>query len=241
MSKTRNSCTAQPRLSCEPARVDRPQLLLCATSARRSQARALAYSRRLGTGLSPAPLARPSATRPWDSRTSLRLQELSVPVTPATVSDVVTPVRPLEAARRSFMRGFHTPLDRSDRRFQREGPGQKNPYQWPRQGSERQVPSPQQGYLGVGMITVTADLQQRYHLSTATGALVLSVDHTGPASQTGVRRGDVITSIDGASVTTQQDVLNAVTAKKAGDSVTIVLGACREKATAKIDVVPPLL
>jgi len=110
-----------------------------------------------------------------------------------------------------------------ERGLQRGDAGQKNPHQWPRQGFERQVPSTQQGYLGVGVITVTPELQQRYHLSTATGALVLSVDHTGPAFQTGVRRGDVITSIDGASVTRYQDVLKAVRAKKAGDRVTVVV------------------
>jgi len=72
-------------------------------------------------------------------------------------------------------------------------------------------------------MTVTPALQQQYGLSGANGALVASVDGAGPALQAGIQRGDVITSIDGTSVATQQDVVNLVAKKNAGDSVSVVV------------------
>jgi membrane-associated protease RseP (regulator of RpoE activity) len=86
-----------------------------------------------------------------------------------------------------------------------------------------QNPYGQQGYLGVVVATVTPELQQQYGLSRADGALVASVDGTGPARQAGIQRGDIITSIDGTPVTTQQDVVNVVAGKSAGDSVSVVV------------------
>ncbi len=87
--------------------------------------------------------------------------------------------------------------------------------------STQQAPSVQQGYLGVGLETVTAALQKQYDLSSSSGALVTALDDSGPAVQAGIRQGDVITAIDGATVTQQQDVVSVVTQKKAGDSVSV--------------------
>lgn len=127
-----------------------------------------------------------------------------------------------------------------ERGFQQGGTGQQGPDQWQRQRcpegqsqssgqpspqapSNPQAPSSQQGYLGVGVATVTPALQQQYGLSGANGALVTSIDRTGPALQAGIRRGDIITSIDGTSVATQEDVVNLVGKKNAGDSVSVVI------------------
>jgi membrane-associated protease RseP (regulator of RpoE activity) len=104
-----------------------------------------------------------------------------------------------------------------------EGQSQPNGQSTPETPSTSQAPSSEQGYLGVGVATVTPAIQQQYGLSGATGALVSSIDRTGPAFQTGVRRGDVITSIDGTSVATADDVVNLVAKKNAGDSVSVVI------------------
>jgi predicted metalloprotease with PDZ domain len=90
-------------------------------------------------------------------------------------------------------------------------------------GTNSQAPSSQQGYLGIGVATVTPALQEQYGLSSASGALVTSVDDTGPAFQAGFRRGDIITSIDGTTVATRADVINLVANKNVGDSVSVVI------------------
>jgi hypothetical protein len=71
--------------------------------------------------------------------------------------------------------------------------------------STPQTTSSEQGYLGVGIATVTPALQQQYGLSRATGVLVASIDGTGPAVKAGIQQGDIIISVDGTAVTTQQE------------------------------------
>jgi membrane-associated protease RseP (regulator of RpoE activity) len=88
---------------------------------------------------------------------------------------------------------------------------------------DQQGQSAQQGYLGVGVVTVTPALQQQYGLSRSNGVLVASIDGSGPAFKAGVQRGDVITSIDGAPVAQQEDVIGLIAKMKAGDSVTITI------------------
>ncbi|MCX8033174.1 MAG: PDZ domain-containing protein [Thermoleophilia bacterium] len=110
--------------------------------------------------------------------------------------------------------------------------GQNNP----RVPSSPRVPSAEQAYLGVGVSTVTPELRQRFGLSTDTGALVLSVDRNGPAFQAGLQRLDVITSIDGTPVRTQQDVLDVVTARKPGDTVSIVVNRDGQDLTFQVEL-----
>lgn len=86
-----------------------------------------------------------------------------------------------------------------------------------------EAPSAQQAYLGVGVTTVAPELQQQYGLSRADGALVTSLDRRAPAFQAGIRRGDIITSIDGTPVTTREDVVDLVAKKNPGDSISVVV------------------
>jgi S1-C subfamily serine protease len=85
--------------------------------------------------------------------------------------------------------------------------------------STEQAPSVRQGYLGVGLETVNAALQAQYGLSISSGASVTALDGSGLAVQAGIRQGDVITAIGGATVRQQEDVVSVITQKKAGDSV----------------------
>lgn len=85
------------------------------------------------------------------------------------------------------------------------------------------TPSTQQGYLGVGVQTVSAELQQQYGLSRPSGALVVSIDSSGPASKAGIQRGDVITSVAGTTVTQAEDIVSLIAKTKAGDTVSVVV------------------
>lgn len=93
----------------------------------------------------------------------------------------------------------------------------------PQTPSTQQTPSDEQGYLGVRVTTVTPAIQQQRDLSRADGALVASLDQSGPASQVGIRRGDVIISFDGTPVATQEDLIDAVARKNSGDSVSLTV------------------
>jgi hypothetical protein len=143
--------------------------------------------------------------------------------------------------------------------FGQNGPGQQIP-QWPHQRNHQgqpqsggqvtpqtppnqqtpstqqtpSAPSTEQGYLGVGVVTVTPALQQQYSLSSSTGALVTYLDRTGPAFQAGIQRGDIITSIDGTSVATREDVVNLIGQNKAGNTVSVVVNRGGQSLTFQI-------
>ena len=91
------------------------------------------------------------------------------------------------------------------------------------QAPSTQTPSTQPGYLGVALETVTAQLQQQYGLSAASGALVVQVDGSGPAVKAGIRQGDVITSIDGTKVTQSQDAVTYIGQKNVGTVVSVTV------------------
>jgi len=55
-------------------------------------------------------------------------------------------------------------------------------------------------WLGAKLQTVTADIADSMGLQRPTGALVASVVSSGPAAKAGLKAGDLIVSIDGASV-----------------------------------------
>jgi membrane-associated protease RseP (regulator of RpoE activity) len=83
------------------------------------------------------------------------------------------------------------------------------------------VTSVQRAYLGVGLRTVTPELQKQHGLSRSDGALVATLDRGGPAFQAGIRRGDIITSIDGTPVAEREEVVSLVGQMSAGQSVSV--------------------
>jgi serine protease Do len=60
------------------------------------------------------------------------------------------------------------------------------------------------------------ELAHFFHLATADGVLISFVDVGSQAEQHGLRRGDVITSMDGQSIKTLQDLLDMLKHKKPG-------------------------
>jgi membrane-associated protease RseP (regulator of RpoE activity) len=134
-------------------------------------------------------------------------------------------IKAKEVSRQMDLREWGFQQGRADRQDSDQWHGQRCPQvqSQPNGQSGQQTPSSQRGYLGVGVETVTPGLQQQYSLTRADGALVASIDRTGPAFQAGIRRGDIITGIDGTSVTTQDDVINLVGQKNPGDSVSVAV------------------
>jgi serine protease Do len=56
------------------------------------------------------------------------------------------------------------------------------------------------GYMGVGISDVTPENSKFFRLQKAEGAVVTQVEPNSPASQAGLKTGDVITQLDGKSV-----------------------------------------
>jgi membrane-associated protease RseP (regulator of RpoE activity) len=79
------------------------------------------------------------------------------------------------------------------------------------------------GRLGTSVVTMTEELRQHFGAPADSGLLVSKVEADTPAAKAGVKVGDVITRVDGEPVTDSSDVANALSDKKKGDAVTVVV------------------
>lgn len=79
------------------------------------------------------------------------------------------------------------------------------------------------GQLGVTMYTVTPDIAHSLGLASAVGALVSRVVEGSPAEKSGVRVGDVITSVNGQPVKSNTELRNAIGLLHVGDKVDVGL------------------
>lgn len=66
------------------------------------------------------------------------------------------------------------------------------------------------GRIGVGIQDLTADLREALDVDVESGALVRQVEDDSPASEAGLKTGDVITAFDGEPITDSRDIRNAV-------------------------------
>ena len=72
------------------------------------------------------------------------------------------------------------------------------------------------GFIGVGLTDVTPDLQRSLHLAVGRGALVQDVTANSPAERAGVRPYDVILSVDGHDVWTNEELIRDISARQPG-------------------------
>ncbi|MCU0252929.1 MAG: Do family serine endopeptidase [Acidobacteria bacterium] len=75
------------------------------------------------------------------------------------------------------------------------------------------------GYLGVSVGVLSADAASFYGLPNNKGALVQRVDEDTPAAKAGVKQEDVILAVDGRPVSNSTELVNAISAKRPGESV----------------------
>jgi S1-C subfamily serine protease len=80
-----------------------------------------------------------------------------------------------------------------------------------------------QAFLGVATVTVDPSLAQQFGLTVDSGALVVRVEPGSPAESAGLRRGDVVTRLDGDRIATADDLVAATRRHKAGDRVTLTV------------------
>jgi serine protease Do len=75
------------------------------------------------------------------------------------------------------------------------------------------------GMLGVTVQNVNSDLAKSLGLDKVAGALISSVTPGSPADRAGVKRGDVVTELDGVAVTDSNNLRNHVARTQPGSTV----------------------
>lgn len=77
--------------------------------------------------------------------------------------------------------------------------------------------------LGIQGTTLTDSVAQQYNVKAEAGVYVVAVTSGSGAEAAGIRKGDVITAIDGEKMTTIDQVLAYVRAKNVGDTVKVAV------------------
>ena len=77
------------------------------------------------------------------------------------------------------------------------------------------------GYLGIELAPVTEELKEGFGLPSVQGALVNQVVPGLPAEDAGIRKGDVIISINGDDVATTDQLVQVISEKRPGERVKI--------------------
>jgi len=77
------------------------------------------------------------------------------------------------------------------------------------------------GWIGVEPRDLTPEIAKTLDLSVTQGVLITGVVQAGPASEGGLRPGDVVTRIAGTPVANTPQLLNAVAALKPHETATI--------------------
>ncbi|MES2143483.1 MAG: trypsin-like peptidase domain-containing protein, partial [Pseudomonadota bacterium] len=79
------------------------------------------------------------------------------------------------------------------------------------------------GWLGVAIQPVTEDIAAAIGLQSAKGVMIGDVTADAPAAKAGIRRGDVVTAVDGTTVESPRDLTRAVAGARPGTQITIDL------------------
>ncbi len=79
------------------------------------------------------------------------------------------------------------------------------------------------GWLGIESQPLTKQLADAYGVDTNVGILISGVYDGGPADQAGVRRGDILTAINGVNTSDGKKVMNMVAQQLPGSELTIGL------------------
>lgn len=91
-----------------------------------------------------------------------------------------------------------------------------------------------QAWLGVGVADLNAQLSQRLSLSQTVGVVVTTVAANSPAASAGVKKGDLVTAVNGVAVKTAQNVVDEVRKNKVGDTVTLSITRGTENLSVKV-------
>ena len=77
--------------------------------------------------------------------------------------------------------------------------------------------------LGLELETLTPEKARRYGISDTEGLLVLDVEYNSPASEAGLRQGDVILEVDQKKILTVEDFNRKLREYKSGDKILLLM------------------
>jgi 2-alkenal reductase len=89
-------------------------------------------------------------------------------------------------------------------------------------------------YIGTRWQTINPSIAMRYNLPVSWGAYVTDVVANSPASQAGLRQGDIITKIGDVSIDETHSFIDALFQYKPGDKVTVEVA--RGNQTIQVDI-----
>jgi len=75
--------------------------------------------------------------------------------------------------------------------------------------------------LGTSAVTVTPQAAQQNNLPVSQGVLIGAVSANGAAAKAGLRKGDIITQIDGTDIASFETLLTILGQKKPGDTISV--------------------
>ena len=93
-------------------------------------------------------------------------------------------------------------------------------YHW---NNEEETADQKGAYLGVQVQDITRALKRARDLPTSEGALVNRVENDSPADEAGIRRGDVIVSVEGKDIDDSSELIDAIRSLEPGKEVDIVV------------------
>ncbi len=97
-----------------------------------------------------------------------------------------------------------------------------SPAETSRTEAQPDVPAGSQGWIGVQIQPVTAEIADRLGLKSNKGALVAEAQQNSPASAAGIKSGDVILGIDGERIDGPRDLTRKVAALGPGKKVDLI-------------------
>lgn len=83
--------------------------------------------------------------------------------------------------------------------------------------------SVQRAKLGITMQQVTEEIQKEMKLSSLDGVYIVEVSEGSSADKAGIKKGDILTSIDGAKVTSMSFVQEKVNGYRPGDKADVIV------------------
>jgi serine protease Do len=96
--------------------------------------------------------------------------------------------------------------------------------------------SVERGWLGVQIQPVTDDIAESLGLDAASGALVTDPQADGPALAAGIRAGDVVTEVDGATVASPRELARMIAQIRPGTSADLTVWRDGEATTVAVEV-----
>ncbi|MDY3765225.1 MAG: trypsin-like peptidase domain-containing protein [Lachnospiraceae bacterium] len=83
------------------------------------------------------------------------------------------------------------------------------------------VDAGEQGYMGIQIVDVSTEAKQLYNMPS--GAFISSVIEGSAAEKAGLVRGDIITKMDGVTISSRDELLSRMQYYKAGETIDVVV------------------